>query len=154
MQYFLRLILFSAINFGALFIGSLFTTSSVQGSWYTSLDKAPWTPPGFVFGLAWFTIMACFSFFMVNIWKAKQLNSRLVILYTVQVVLNVSWNIVFFHWHATWAALIVITTLLVIVLAFTRIGFNVSRLQGLLMLPYAIWLIIAVSLNAYICIAN
>ncbi len=154
MKYFLHLLMFGAINFGALFVGSMFTTPAVEGTWYSSLDKAPWTPPGYVFGLAWFSIMVCFSFFMANVWNNKQLTPRYIVLYTTQVVLNISWNIVFFYMHATWAALIVIVALLLIVLVFTRNGFKTSTLQGVLMSPYALWLCIAVSLNAYVCFAN
>lgn len=154
MKYFLHLLLFVLINFGALFIGSLFTTPAVKDVWYVSLQKAPWTPPGVVFGLAWFTIMLCFSFFMTNVWKNKQLTARFGTVYTIQIILNVFWNIVFFYWHATWPALIVIVGLFMIVLWFTRIGFRTSSIQGVLVLPYALWLMIAVSLNAYVCFMN
>lgn len=154
MKYFLYFLLFVLINFGALFIGTIFTGPAVQDTWYVSLHKAPWTPPGFVFGLAWFTIMLCFSFFMANVWKNKQLTSGLSTIYAIHIVVNTAWNAVFFYWHATWPALLLIVALLVMVLWFTRIGFKTSIVQGLLVLPYALWLIIAVSLNAYICFMN
>jgi hypothetical protein len=46
----LRLILFLIINFGALGIGGLLLGNPATNEWYQSLNKAPWTPPGWVFG--------------------------------------------------------------------------------------------------------
>jgi tryptophan-rich sensory protein len=50
-----RIILFIVINFSALAIGSYFTENGVSSDWYMSLEKAPWNPPGWVFGVAWHT---------------------------------------------------------------------------------------------------
>lgn len=61
-----RLILFLILNFGALALGGLFTNNGVNSEWYTNLNKAPWTPPGWVFGFAWTTIMICFSIYMAK----------------------------------------------------------------------------------------
>ncbi|MDH3796458.1 MAG: tryptophan-rich sensory protein, partial [Flavobacteriaceae bacterium] len=60
----LRLIVFLVLNFGALALGSLFTNMGISSDWYSELSKAPWTPPGWVFGAAWTTIMLCFSVYM------------------------------------------------------------------------------------------
>ena len=64
----LRTIIFLLINFAGLFIGGLFTGEGVPSDWYQNLNKAPWTPPGWVFGFAWTTIMICFSLFKC-LWK-------------------------------------------------------------------------------------
>jgi len=52
-----RLITFLLLNFGALAVGGFFTGKGVPSYWYSDLIKAPWTPPGWVFGFAWTTIM-------------------------------------------------------------------------------------------------
>jgi tryptophan-rich sensory protein len=54
-------LLFFILNFAALAVGGLFTGSGVSSEWYQNLDKAPWTPPGWVFGAAWPFIMICFG---------------------------------------------------------------------------------------------
>lgn len=66
---YLKIIIFLVINFAALGIGSIFTGSGVPSEWYQSLIKAPWTPPGWMFGAAWTSIMICFSIFMAFAWK-------------------------------------------------------------------------------------
>ena len=68
-------ILFLLLNFGALALGSILMGGSpMENTWYQNLPKAPWTPPGYVFGVAWSSIMICFSLFMArlmttNNWK-------------------------------------------------------------------------------------
>jgi benzodiazapine receptor len=154
MKYFLHLLLFLVVNFGALAIGTVFTTPGVNSEWYAALHKAPWTPPGFVFGLAWSTIMLCFSFYMANIWKSEGLTGTIITMYVAETILNISWNPLFFHFHLTAVALAIITALLLVVIWFMMRGFKTSKLQGILMLPYFIWLLIATSLNGYICFMN
>lgn len=59
-----RIALFLVLNFAALGIGGLFSGQGVPSDWYTGLNKAPWTPPGWVFGSAWTIIMICFAIYM------------------------------------------------------------------------------------------
>ncbi len=79
-----RLIIFLFINFGALAIGSIFTGKGVPSDWYASLNKAPWTPPGWVFGAAWFSIMLCFTIYMAVAWKQVSNHKLLVVLFLLQ----------------------------------------------------------------------
>ena len=46
----LKIIGFLFLNFGALALGGLFAGSGAGSNWYAELNKAPWTPPGWVFG--------------------------------------------------------------------------------------------------------
>jgi tryptophan-rich sensory protein len=39
---------FLLLNFAALAVGGLFTGNGVSSEWHQNLDKAPWTPPGWV----------------------------------------------------------------------------------------------------------
>lgn len=147
----LRLIIFLIINFGALGIGGLMLGNPQTNEWYQSLNKAPWTPPGWVFGAAWSFIMLCYSIFM---WKASSVAELrvypgLYILFTIQFVLNVIWNPIFFRWHFMGLGAFVIIALLLVVTWFTWWGFKNLGVWGLLMLPYTIWLCIASSLNIY-----
>ena len=76
--FFLRLALFLIVNFGALGIGSLFTSEGSGSEWYQNLEKAPWNPPGWMFGAAWTTIMICFSIYMAFLWtKIENKNQNI-----------------------------------------------------------------------------
>ena len=149
-----RLIIFLLINFGALAIGRYFTGKGVPSDWYKGLNKAPWTPPGWVFGFAWTTIMICFSIYMAYIWPVAVNKSLLITLFVVQWILNVTWNPIFFYYHQTRWALVIITMLTVLVGVFLFYYWAELQLKSLLILPYLIWLLIATSLNGYVVLKN
>ncbi|MDO1500356.1 TspO/MBR family protein [Winogradskyella maritima] len=146
--------LFLIINFGSLALGSLLMGEGPTSDWYISLNKAPWTPPGWVFGASWTLIMICFSVYLSYLFTIR--NSNFVkTLFTIQVVLNISWNFLFFNQHWVLFALIniIMLTLLIIYLFISFGDGKLSKMKYLL-LPYIIWLCIATSLNAYIYIYN
>lgn len=149
-----RLIVFFILNFGALALGSIFTGKGVPSEWYQSLNKAPWTPPGWVFGAAWTTIMICFSFYMAYLWKNEELRKYLMVLFSIQFVLNIIWNPIFFHYQNALFGLIVITGLTLLIAAMFYKYLPYLKIRSVLILPYLIWLIIATSLNAYILLKN
>lgn len=150
----LRMAIFLLLNFAALALGGLFTSTGVKSQWYENLLKAPWTPPGWVFGFAWTTIMVCFSFYLSFLWNLVSDKKTLVLLYALQWVLNVAWNPLFFYYHQTNVALVSISllTLLVVYLFFAHI--KLLHVKSVYLLPYVLWLFIATSLNAFICMYN
>jgi len=147
------LILFLFINFGGLGLGSWLMNNGPMTSWYLNLNKAPWSPPGWVFGFAWTSIMVCFSIYLMSLFT-KNYNNKKRFLFIIQVVLNVSWNYIFFNQHQVLFALIIIILLsaLIFYLFFTYL--NEQKKISYLLLPYMIWLCIATSLNLYILIHN
>lgn len=149
-----RLFVFLLLNFVALGIGGLFTGKGVPSEWYVSLNKAPWTPPGWVFGAAWTTIMICFSFYMAYLWPITSNKGLLIALYAVQWVLNVGWNPVFFHFHQVAAALAIIIGLTLLVGFILFFFWKDLGARSVLLLPYVIWLLIATSLNWYVLLNN
>ena len=155
MKYFTRFLVFLFFNFLALSIGVWLMNDGPQANWYLGLNKAPWTPVGWVFGFAWTTIMIFYSFYMVNLsFKYQLLNKRLVILYSMQWILNVSWNLVFFNMNNSILGLIIIFLLWLLIGYFTFKHIKSLRYYTLLIVPYLIWMTIATSLNLYIVLNN
>lgn len=149
-----RLILFALLNFGALAIGGFFTGSGVTSEWYANLNKAPWTPPGWVFGAAWTVIMVCFTIYMSMLYPRVESTTKLLILFSLQWLLNVLWNPVFFHFQFTFGGLILILALTLLVFILLTIYWKNLGMFSLFILPYGIWLCIASSLNWYILLKN
>jgi len=145
-----RIVLFIAVNFAALVLGGLFTETGVTSEWYLGLSKAPWTPPGWVFGAAWTTIMVCFAIYMALAMEKVANTKKLLALFSIQWVLNVLWNPVFFYFHYVTAALIIIVALTMLIAGFLFRYGTVMQFKSVLLAPYFIWLLIATSLNAYI----
>ncbi|RIA09404.1 TspO/MBR related protein [Flavobacteriaceae bacterium MAR_2010_72] len=148
------LVVFLFINFGGLALGSWLMNNGPLSEWYLNLNKAPWTPPGWIFGVAWTTIMICFSIYLAFLFK--DYNSRsLRVLYIIQVFLNVIWNYLFFNQHLVVLGLLVIGLLtLIIFYLFFKYRMDSMKKLKYLLLPYMVWLCIATSLNAYIVIYN
>jgi tryptophan-rich sensory protein len=150
----IRVILFLVINFSALGLGSWLMDGGSTGAWYQNLDRAPWTPPGWVFGAAWTTIMICFAVYMAIAWNKVPVRNTLLGLFLMQWVLNVLWNPVFFKYHQVFSGLIIIILLTLLV------GFILAKYwlalgnRSLLLVPYFLWLLIATSLNGYILFNN
>lgn len=150
----IRLIVFLVINFGALAIGSLFTSKGVSSDWYFNLNKAPWTPPGWVFGAAWSLIMISFSFYMANLWSIVESKKILVGLFAAQLIINIAWNPAFFQFHNIGFGLLLISALTILI-GFLMINFQgILKIKSAFIFPYFLWLLIATSLNAYIFIKN
>ncbi len=153
MKFLKPFIIFLIINYGALGIGSWLMNNGPQTEWYTSLNQAPWTPPGWVFGVAWTTIMLCFSIYMAFLYL-KNPSMKVKVLFSIQFVLNVIWNYIFFNKHLIALGLAVIIGLTIVVALFMFIYKNELKVKTLLILPYFLWLCIATSLNAYILLNN
>ena len=146
-------LLFLAVNVGGLAIGSWLMNNDPLSNWYTNLQQAPWTPPGFVFGIAWTLIMICFSIYLGKLFTEENTSKNRTI-FLIQFVLNVSWNFIFFNQHLVLFALINILLLTSLIFVyFFKLSSAVNNYKYLL-LPYMLWLCIAISLNLYILVHN
>ena len=149
-----RVFLFLVLNFSALAIGGSFTGKGVPSDWYQNLDKAPWTPPGWVFGFAWTLIMICFAIYMAYLLVDASNRKKIILLYLFQWILNVAWNPVFFYFQEILVGFITISFLTVLITYFLFHFKNDLKIKSVFIAPYFIWLIIATSLNGYILLFN
>ena len=145
-----KFLLFLLLNFGALAMGMQLITSPAQNTWYQALNLAPWTPPGWFFGVAWSSLMLCFSIYMAK----GNWNKKIGLLFGLQWILNVAWNPIFFRFHFVLAGLIILVLLLSTLFALHR-TLQKEKSQSILgILPYMIWLVVAMSLNGYVLLYN
>ncbi len=149
-----RILFFLIINFSALAIGTFFTGDGATSEWYQNLNKAPWTPPGWVFGTAWTTIMICFSVYMAFLIEKVNQRKTIWLLFSSQYILNILWNPCFFYFHEVLLGLIDILFLFIIVGCLLFMFLKELKLKSIFIAPYFIWLAIATSLNAYILLMN
>ncbi len=151
-NYSLVLLFFLLVNFSGLALGSLWTDPGVNSEWYQNIIKAPWTPPGFVFGLSWTLIMICFSIFMTNLCERNDGSYNPIILFSW--FLNIIWNPLFFYLHWTWISAGVIILLTLVIGFLIHENRKQYKYLWLLLLPYFIWLNIATSLNLFTALVN
>jgi len=114
--------------------------------WYRRLDKPRWTPPGFVFPLAWTTLYILMS------WAAMRVallpgSGQALAFWAAQIAFNTLWTPIFFGLHRMRAAMIVMAGLWLTV-ALTMVAFwRLDAVAGLLFVPYLAWVTVAAALN-------
>lgn len=131
-------------------IGSL--TKTEISTWYSSINRSSFTPPNYVFPIAWtilYTILAVCGWL---IWKARSFSNLRLIksLYVMQLILNWCWTPLFFQYHLTGTALVSLLVMDVIVAIIIYLGHVKMRSVSLLLIPYFFWLLFATYLNFYI----
>lgn len=124
-----------------------------NSNWYIDLNKAPWTPPGWVFGLAWSFLLICFSIYLALL-SQKKVSNKLVVIILLQYLLNISWNYFFFNQHLIELGLIDLSILTITVLYIFYSNLKTMRWKSIFIIPYFLWLLVATSLNLYIVIYN
>ena len=117
MKFYKGLLLFLFINFSALAIGSLLMNNGPSTEWYINLNQAPWSPPGWFFGIAWCSIMVLFSVYMTFLIQVNR-SKKVIVLFSTQFVLNVIWNYLFFNQHLITLGLLNILLLTVLMFYF------------------------------------
>jgi translocator protein len=130
-------------------IGGAVTRTSVD-TWYTILAKPAFTPPDWVFGPVWTVLYAMMALAAWLVWRRIGWQGSALLLFFVQLALNLLWSILFFGLQLVGLALVDIVVL-VIMIALTTIAFwRVDRRAGLLFVPYGIWVAYAGILNGAI----
>ena len=150
---FLSFLVFAFVTFSASFIGSIATITSKE-PWYSSLNKSGLNPPDWVFAPVWTTL---YLFMTVAIWSAWHKNYKdlnIIYIYLMHLFFNTTWSIVFFVFHNIFAALInliiIIGFIIILMIKYKKI----SNLSFILMIPYLLWCIYALTLNTSLYILN
>jgi|TARA_B100001057_G_scaffold344626_1_gene345642 tryptophan-rich sensory protein len=123
--------------------GSLFP----PGEWYSELKKPVWTPPNWVFPVAWPILYLLMSYSGATLANLESAGSALA-LWALQISLNTLWTPVFFGLKNLKLGLIIIFLLLVSVAICTYVFWLYAWIAGLLFLPYLAWVVFAAALNA------
>lgn len=123
---------------------------------YKNLKKPFFQPPKWIFTPVWSIIYVLLLISLILIINAPDNKYKLIayIIFTVQMLLNISWIPLFFKAQKICAALIISILLFLSVLGMVIIFYKISILSGLLQIPYLLWSGFASILNFYICTNN
>jgi tryptophan-rich sensory protein len=144
----LGFVAFLGLCLAASAVGAAATASSV-GTWYLSLAKPSFNPPNWMFAPVWTALFFMMAVAAWRVWRRDGLRgARLALgLFALQLMLNMSWSIVFFGLRSIAGALAVILVLLPAILATAALFWQRDRIAGMLFVPYAGWVAFATALN-------
>lgn len=143
------------IAYLAGYIGSFFTTSSLD-IWYVDIVKPTLNPPSWVFAPVWTLLYTLMGISAYIVWtKRKEIKVKTaLIVYGIQLVLNALWSILFFGLQNPQLAFYEIIVLLVFIIINTVLFWRISRVAGILLVPYILWVSFATYLNFSIWMLN
>ena len=144
----LSLVPFELACFLVAAIGAIATARSVQ-NWYRELQKPSWNPPDRIFGKVWTALYFMMGLAAWLVWRTAEWEAIRVpmILFALQLTLNLAWSILFFGLRSPGAALVDIVLLWVSILFTVAYFFAVSAMAGWLLIPYLLWVTFAGTLN-------
>lgn len=144
---------FVALCNGAGYLSSL---AGTEGAIYERLVQPSWAPPGWLFAPVWTTLYTLMGTATYLIWRRCRGTARrdALIVFGVQLALNVSWTPVFFGAQRYGLAVIVISFVLAAVTAMMIMYWRRVRLAGALVVPLWLWVGFATVLNAAIWSLN
>lgn len=157
--------------------------SRPDSAWYLSLNKPVFQPPDIVFPIVWgiIYILAAVSLALViytpaaksgeeqtapeetesklkskTKGKIKQKNpkQKVYILFALQALLHILWNIVFFVLQMPVIGFVLIVAYMVIVYLTIREAYSIHKWAAYLQIPHLLWLIFAAALNYMIVLLN
>lgn len=131
--------------------------SSERMTAYESMMKPAFSPPAWVFPVAWTILYLMMGLASCLILAAKtDQGSKMIalLLYFIQLAMNFFWPIIFFCWEMYLWAFLWLIIMWGIVLSCVLRFFRIRRIAGYLMVPYVMWLTFAAYLNMGVLLLN
>ena len=151
-----RLVISILIVFLAGSVGTLYTLKEIT-TWYVYLAKPGWTPPNWVVGPIWSTLYILIGTALFLIWR-KGLGRKdvqiAIVVFAVQLAINVVWSVVFFGGHNIFGGLVLVLLLWIAIFINILVFYRISKPAGILLVPYLIWVSIASYLQYNLFILN
>ncbi|MBE5935611.1 MAG: tryptophan-rich sensory protein [Lachnospiraceae bacterium] len=121
---------------------------------YPELNRPALAPPGFIFPIVWtilYTLMGVASYLII---KSNRNNSLAIYLYSLQLVFNFFWSIIFFNLQMYLFAFIWLIFLWILILLTIVEFYKISKPAAYLLIPYLVWVTLAGYLNLSIYLLN
>ncbi|MEI7856230.1 MAG: TspO/MBR family protein [Methanomicrobiales archaeon] len=138
------------------YVGSAYSTPSIP-TWYAGLQKSELTPPSWAFAPVWTALYILMGFSLYLILQSGITKGEVfvgLLLFLLQLGLNISWSYLFFGWHMIFFAFLCIVALWTFLLCTILQVFRFSIISAALLVPCLIWISFAAYLNYVIMVLN
>lgn len=123
--------------------------------WYYNLTKPPLAPPDWIFPPVWSILyFSMLVALLLYLFKPSQNKKSGYIYFIAQLILNLLWTPAFFYLQNIVLALIVIILLDIFVILTIKSFYKVSKISGLILMPYLLWILFATYLNIGYLVLN
>lgn len=116
--------------------------SGDENPWFARLVKPEIMPPGWAFPVAWSILYVLLGLALAMVINARGSSVRVpaLIVFAIQMAINLAWTPAFFGMHQLVTALIMIAALLVLVVLTILLFWRVRKAAAVLLIPYLLWL--------------
>ena len=124
---------------------------------YDSLKTPFLTPPSYIFGIAWtviYILCVISTYLFLSLTTDEELKQKGIINYYINMFINLLWTITFFGLGNLIAALILLILLYLSTLSMYLKYRKANKLPSNLLIPYLLWLLLALYLNICIVFLN
>ncbi|MFK7861230.1 MAG: TspO/MBR family protein [Granulosicoccus sp.] len=147
---------YATITVALLIVGGVGGKATDIGPWYRNLKKPSWNPPDWAFPVVWTTIYLFIITSVGGAWNAADVGEKPLIVWLVGInlILNLLWSVVFFTMRKPlWALFEVFFLWISIIAMMVGLG-SVDSFYAWLLVPYFVWVSIAMLLNLSIVRLN
>ena len=143
-----RLIIIIIITFVVGSFFNFFTMNNMDT--FKELEK-PINVPGILFPIVWSILYLLMS---ISLYIVIDKNRNSLIIYSIQLIINSLWTLIFFGFGAYLLAFIWIILLLIAIVIMIAKFYNIDKKAAYLNIPYLLWVLFAAYLNLGIYLLN
>lgn len=125
------------VTFAAAALGAIASVDAA--SFYGALIKPTWAPPASVFSPVWSVLYLLMGIAVWLVWRESQATKHTLGLFIVQLIVNALWSWLFFVWHLGAWSFAGVLLLMLLILATQFAFWKISRMAGMLLIPYLLW---------------
>lgn len=109
---------------------------------YSSINKPSFAPPSLIFPIVWtiLYILMGISFYIIINSQNKENKEKAVVIYFIQLALNIIWPLIFFKFNLFFIAFLWVLLLLGFVIYMTYLFYKINPKAAYLQIPYILWL--------------
>lgn len=149
----MKILIWVATCMAVGYLSGMATQSGVK-TWFPTLVKPSFNPPGWLFAPVWSMLYIMMGIAAGLVWDRidfqKEEVRKALLFFVIQLALNALWSFLFFGIRNSMLALIEIIILwLMIYETYIKFG-KINKFAGYLFIPYLLWVSFAMVLNASI----
>ncbi len=137
-----------AIFFGMVAAAAFFGGQWGANDWYRALAKPWFTPPNWLFPIAWSVLYLMIAIAGYLVWEKGGPGANLALaIWVAQLIPNAVWSYIFFGKNDLGQAMLVLLAMWALIVLFMIFAWPVDQRASLLFIPYLIWVSYARLLN-------